>query len=154
MGIVVGVGLNLVFILQKSARPGITHEVKKVGDKELVLVVPDQSIFFSASEYFRSHLTKLAHKHSSAEWVVVDGQHINQIDATVASGLKTLNKDFGYLRKTLVFWKWQQQPLGVLYRTNADFLNHFKHSETIDELISELDTSWSNGGATAITVSQ
>lgn len=145
-----GVGLNLIFILQKTARPRISHEVKNLQDKQLILVTPDQSLCFSSSEYFRSHLTKLANSYSSAEWIVVNGQHINHVDATVASGLNTLNKDFGYLRKTLIFWKWKQQPLGVLYRTNANFLNHFKHSETIDDLLQELNATNGAVSATAI----
>lgn len=141
LGIIVGVGLNLVFILQKTARPKISYDHKVLGTQEILLVTPDQSLCFSSSEYFRSYLTKLAHNYSSVEWIVINGQHISHVDATVASGLNTLNKDFGYLKKTLIFWKWAQQPLGVLYRTNSNFLNNFKHSETIDELLQELDSN-------------
>lgn len=152
LGIIVGVGLNLIFILQKTARPKINHQVLKNGDKDLVLVTPDQSLCFSSSEYLRSYLTKLANTNSSAEWIVVDGHHINHVDATVASGMNTLNKDFGYLKKMLIFWKWKQQPLGVLYRTNPNFLNHFKHSETIEELLLELNST--SATASMITISQ
>lgn len=138
-GIIVGVGLNVLFILQKTARPNINHEVKQFGSAELVFVTPDQSLFYSSSEHFRSFLTKIAIKYATAEWIVIDGRHINHLDATVAAGLNTLNKDFGYLKKTLILWKWKQQPLGVLYRNNPNFLNNFKHSETIEELYQELD---------------
>lgn len=138
-GIIVGVGLNVLFILQKTARPNITHEVRHFGAAELVFVTPDQSLFYSSSEHFRSFLTKIANKYGTAEWIVIDGRHINHLDATVAAGLNILNKDFGYLKKTLILWKWKQQPLGVLYRNNPNFLNNFKHSETIEELYQELD---------------
>lgn len=147
-----GVGLNLIFILQKTARPVIVHELKRLGDYDVILVQPDQSLCFSSSEHFRSHITKLADKYSAAEWIVIDGHHINHVDATVASGLKTLNKDFGHLKKTLIFWRWPQQPLGVLYRANPNFLNHFKHSETIDELLQELLSSNNGSNGAQITI--
>lgn len=153
LGIIVGVGLNLLFILQKTARPKLNHEVIKHEGTDLILVTPDQSLCFSSSEYFRAYLTKLANDHSSIEWIVINGHHINHVDATVAAGLNTLNKDFGYLKKTLIFWKWQQQPLGVIYRTNSNFLNNFKHSETIDELIQELKSTTGASTPTAITIS-
>lgn len=138
-----------MFILQKSARPQIPHELKAFGEQELILVTPDQSLCFSSSEYVRSHVTKLANKYMSAEWIVIDGHHINHVDATLATGFKTLNNDLVYLKKTLIFWRWQQKPLGVLYRANPNFLNHFKHSETIEELIHEL-SSVNNGSEITI----
>lgn len=119
----------------------------------MVVVTPDQSLCFSSSEYFRSHLTKLANKYASAEWIIIDGHHIQHLDATVAEGLNTLDKDFGHLRKTLIFWKWRQQPLGVLYRTNPNFLNNFKASDTVDELAQELHSSVSSSPNAAITIS-
>lgn len=133
--------MNVLFILQKTARPHISHDLKSCGNKELLFVAPDQSLFYSSSEYLRSHLTNLANKYGSAEWIIIDGRHINHIDATVAAGLNTLNKDLGYLKKTLILWRWKQQPLGVLYRNNPNLLNNFKHSDTVEELYQELDLS-------------
>lgn len=138
-GIIVGVALNVLFILQKTARPKVSHEITIVGSSKLMIITPDQSLFFSSSEYFRSFVTKQAHLNDSIEWIIINGHYINHLDATVATGLDTLSNDLGYLKKTLIFWKWNQQPLGVLYRTNPQFLNNFKHSDTVEELINELD---------------
>lgn len=138
-GIIVGVALNIFFILQKTARPKVTHEVQVIGSKALIVITPDQSLFFSSSEYFRTVVTKLAHANDSIDWIIINGHYINHLDATVATGLNTLSNDLGHLKKALIFWKWNQQPLGVLYRTNPDFLNHFKHSDTVEELANELD---------------
>ena len=138
-GIVVGVGLNLLFILQKTARPHLHHETRKHGSHEVVFVTPDQSLFYSSSEYFRSHVMRLASRHDAAEWIVIDGRHINHVDATVAAGLNTLSKDVEHLNKTLILWRWKQQPLGVVYRNNPKFIDNFKHSETAEELYRELN---------------
>lgn len=133
-----GIILNLVFILQKTARPSIKCEVVKEGNRCLLLVTPDQSLFFSSTEHLRNKITKNIHLNEVVECVVIDGHYIHHLDATVAAGIQSLVRDLKYIDKKVVLWNWNKEPTGVLYRINSDFESLFHRSDTIEDLVSQL----------------
>lgn len=139
-GIVVGVTLNILFILQTVARPHITAEYVQVSGHRLLIVTPDQSLFFASSEFFRYKVTKWAHAYEAADWIVINGHHVQHLDATVAIGMMTLIKDLAYLNKKTILWKWNQSPMGVLYRTDPELVHAFNQAETIAVMVQEVGT--------------
>lgn len=137
-GIIVGIILNLLFILQKTARPSIKCEIVKHGNRFLLVVTPDQSLFFSSTEHLRNKITKNIHKNDLVECVVIDGHYIHHLDATVAAGIQSVIKDLAYVEKKVILWNWNKEPTGVMYRINSDFESLFLKSDTIDELVDKL----------------
>ena len=134
-GIMVGIVMNLLFILQKTARPSIKCEVVKLGSRSLLVVTPDQSLFFSLTEHLRNKITKSIFNNDQVETVVTDGHYIHHLDSTVAAGIQSLIKDFTYVQKQVILWNWNREPMGVMYRINPEFEAIFKKSETIGELL-------------------
>lgn len=134
-GIIIGIAMNLLFILHKTARPVISCEVKSVDGRDMLVVTPDQSLFFSASEYLRYKITKFAHSNEAVRFVIIDGHYIHHMDATVAAGMNTVIRDLEYLNKKVILWNWNKQPMGVIYRSNSDLLTLFKRSPSLHDIM-------------------
>lgn len=137
-GIIVGIIMNLLFILQKTARPSIKCEIVKQANRFMLVVTPDQSLFFSSTEHLRNKITKNIHMHDLVEFVVIDGHYIHHLDATVATGIQSLIKDLAYIDKKVILWNWNKEPSGVMYRINSDFEELFLKTESIDDLVIKL----------------
>ena len=137
-GIIVGIVMNLLFILQKTARPSIKCELIKQGNRFLLLVTPDQSLFFSSTEHLRNKITKNIHMQDLVEAVVIDGHYIHHLDSTVATGIQSLIKDLAYVEKKVILWNWKTEPMGVMYRINSDLEQSFIRAENIDEVFTKL----------------
>lgn len=130
--------MNLLFILQKTARPSIRCEIVHEGSRFLLVVTPDQSLFFSSTEHLRNKITKNVHINHQVDYVVIDGHYIHHLDATVATGIQSLVKDLAYIDKKVILWNWNKEPMGVLYRINSDLIDLFQKTDTIDELVTKL----------------
>lgn len=134
-GIVIGIASNLVFILYRTARPVTNCESIKVANHEVLLVTPDQSLFFSAAEYIKYKVMKSSVEHSTTTLIVINGHFVQHMDSTAASNLKTLAEDLAMLNKDIVFWNFPRQPVGVAYRLSSDFGALFKEAHSLEEIV-------------------
>lgn len=86
LGIVVGIGSNLIFIIYDTARPRIQFKWLKVDNDEILVVTPNQSLIFSSAEHFKNRLMKKVIAQSNPNLlVVIDGHFVQKIDTTAAS---------------------------------------------------------------------
>lgn len=84
-GILVGVGVNIVFILYSTARPKIGTAIEMVYDENILIVTPDQSLVFSASEHVKEKILKYINRNTdTVKTIVIDGHYVNTVDITVA----------------------------------------------------------------------
>ena len=135
-GIVIGIATNLLFILYNTARPDLQWECVTVGSgHQVILVTPNQSLFFSAAEYVKYKILKLVASVPHATMVVLNGHYVPYMDATVAENLKTLVDDCALLNMPIVFWNWQPQPKGVAIRLTTTLKALFKQTPTLDSLV-------------------
>lgn len=87
-GILIGIAVNLVFILYASARPPVELEKKAVDERgyelrEVMVVTPKQRLHFPAAEYVRKQIMAECREGEKTD-VVVDGSFVTNIDVTVA----------------------------------------------------------------------
>lgn len=57
-GIVIGIVVNMAFVLYASARPTINAQYTKVSNQTILLISPDQSLVFSSAEHLRHKVLK------------------------------------------------------------------------------------------------
>lgn len=98
LGIVIGIGVNLVFLLYASARPAVrvTQAVSTHGVQHVVAVV-DRALAFPSAEFVRRALRKAAERHPDAPRVplVIDATHVQAADFTAA---KVRFRNVSYVR--------------------------------------------------------
>ncbi|KAB0793384.1 hypothetical protein PPYR_13004 [Photinus pyralis] len=103
IGILIGIGINLLFILYHAARPKITVErlTSRTGIEYLMLT-PDRCLIFPSVDYVRNLVTK--HSIRQAAPAVIDCSHIYGADYTAATVIETLTKDFAGRDQPLIFY--------------------------------------------------
>ncbi|XP_055691983.1 sodium-independent sulfate anion transporter-like isoform X2 [Lutzomyia longipalpis] len=135
-GIVIGVGVNLLFVLYTTARPNTTRDVCKIIDTEILVVSPDQSLVFSAAEHFKYKVLKYAvNAPDAVSLIVINGHYVQSIDVTVAMNLNSLVGDLKILGKSVLFWNWPRQTVALAWRLSPEFGALFKRVENMDDLV-------------------
>lgn len=81
-GILIGVAVNIVFVLYSSARPPISIERNKLPCGDAFIVTPSRSLQYPSAEFVREKVIKDCDRFNST--VIIDGKHIRSVDATVA----------------------------------------------------------------------
>ncbi|KYN30257.1 Sodium-independent sulfate anion transporter [Trachymyrmex cornetzi] len=104
LGIVIGIGINLLFLLYASARPTLrVHKATSISGCEYLVITPDRSLVFPSVEYVRAVISKQGLREGTAVPVVIDSTHIQAADFTAARGIKTLIEDFTKRGQPLIF---------------------------------------------------
>lgn len=104
LGIVIGIGVNLLFLLYASARPSLrVHKATSPTGCRYLVITPDRSLVFPSVEYVRAVISKHGTKEGTAVPVVIDSTHIQAADFTAAKGVKSLIEDFSKRGQPLIF---------------------------------------------------
>ncbi|CAG9785900.1 unnamed protein product [Diatraea saccharalis] len=111
LGIVAGIGVNLLFLLYASARPSVTvtHAVSGDGVEHVVAAV-DRALSFPSAEYVRRALRKAA---PGPRPLVLDATHVQAADFTAAEGIKSLIEDFHARGQTIIFYNVKPSIAGI-----------------------------------------
>ncbi|KAF4513953.1 UNVERIFIED_CONTAM: hypothetical protein B566_EDAN018189 [Ephemera danica] len=120
-GIVVGIAVNMLFILYEAARPKLKVQLLKVLAHEVLLVSPDRSITYPAAEYVKDVITRACENSQEGLLVVVDGRSISYIDSTAV--------------KPIVFWNWNRKIITLFIGFDAKGQECFLDAETLEQLI-------------------
>ncbi|KAL0278534.1 UNVERIFIED_CONTAM: hypothetical protein PYX00_000336 [Menopon gallinae] len=134
-GILVGIAVNLVYILYNAARPVIHTENISVNDHNVLLVRPEQSLSYPAAEYVRDNIMKMCVKETVDTTLVVDGRRMHSIDSTVAKNWKTLTRDLEKLQQNVVFWNWQESATDTCVKLDKEMRKYFKTDEALQKLV-------------------
>lgn len=89
-GILIGIGVNLLFVLYASARPKLSiEENQEVDGRKSVIITPKDTLYFPAAEFLRD--TVLTCDGS----IEINGKYIRNVDVTVAKvGILAQKKAF------------------------------------------------------------
>lgn len=106
VGILIGVSINVLFLLYSSARPTVqVDKFKSEWGYEYVVITPDRSLAFPSVEYLRSVVSKAGVKQGNSSIpVVIDSRHVQGADFTAAKGIKSLIEDFVQRKQLLLFY--------------------------------------------------
>lgn len=104
-GILVGVGVQILFVLYNIARPRVKVYMRKVNNIPYLLVVPDRALVFPSIGYVRSVINKAGINQGQSRWpVVLDCSHISSADFTAAKGFKAMISDFRRRGQPIIFY--------------------------------------------------
>ncbi|XP_055530601.1 sodium-independent sulfate anion transporter-like isoform X2 [Wyeomyia smithii] len=134
-GMIIGIGVNLCFVLYLTSRPNIIHRIERVNDYELLVVSPDQSLIYSSAEYLKYRVLKLSQQ-NQVDVVIIKGSAVSYIDSTVAKILAGIVEDLRVQGKPVYFWNWQRSVQHTAFRLDsALFVPLFKRGDSTLEIV-------------------
>ncbi|XP_075231067.1 sodium-independent sulfate anion transporter-like [Lycorma delicatula] len=133
LGIVIGIGINILFLLYASARPSVhVEKLRSEWGCEYLMITPDRSLVFPSVEYVRNLVTKVGVKQGSSSIpVVIDSRHVQCADFTAAKGVKSLIDDFVKRNQPLLFYNLKPSVVEVFQAVQPV---KFLHCQTEMEL--------------------
>ncbi|XP_011305214.1 sodium-independent sulfate anion transporter [Fopius arisanus] len=139
IGILVGIGLNVLFILYHAARPKISLEkLRSCCGVEYLMLTPDRCLIFPSVDYVRNLVTKYSHRvGNSVTPVVIDCSHIYGADYTAAIVIETLTKDFAARKQPLFFYNLKPSVYAVFEGVEPSHLIVYYTQEALDDLLKE-----------------
>ncbi|ENN75939.1 hypothetical protein YQE_07474, partial [Dendroctonus ponderosae] len=134
VGILVGIGLNVLFILYHAARPKISIErLTTSRNTEYLMITPDRCLIFPSTDYVRNLVTK--HSIRQGIPVVIDCSHIYGADYTAATVVETITKDFALRNQPLFFYNLKPSVSAVFEGLSPqDFVVYYDHDQ-LDDLL-------------------
>ncbi|KAL0278308.1 UNVERIFIED_CONTAM: hypothetical protein PYX00_000163 [Menopon gallinae] len=139
-GILVGVAINIVFLLYPSARPNVRVEkTMTIEGAEYLLVTPGNSLYFPAVDYIRASVSRAASKEGSIP-VVIDCRYVLGADFTAARGIAALIDDFNKRKQPIYFYQPCASVVEVFKGANMEEFIHACNQEELDSLLSSKST--------------
>ncbi|XP_050538263.1 sodium-independent sulfate anion transporter-like isoform X2 [Daktulosphaira vitifoliae] len=134
IGVLVGIGLNLMSILYHAARPKISIQIhnSRTGIEYLMLT-PDRCLVFPSADYVRNLVTKHSLKRNIP--VVIDCSHIYGADFTAAKVIEMLSQDFSNRGQALFFYNLKPSVVEVFKGVEPkDFILYY-HKKDLEKLL-------------------
>lgn len=128
IGMLVGIGINVCFILYQTSRPKLEPDLYTIGVHGVLVIQPDQRIVFSSADYLKHQVLKHSSK-ESVQVVVLDGSHITSVDTTAAKVLACMTKDLQRQNRNIIFWKWNRPTRCTLLRMDGELFQHLFSSD-------------------------
>ncbi|XP_060529624.1 sodium-independent sulfate anion transporter-like isoform X2 [Cylas formicarius] len=145
IGILIGIGTNMLFVLYDSARPDLHIAKTNLNGRGFYLVKPKVGLHFTSAEYFRQKILSECEDAKTA--VVIDGEYIKNVDATIARTFAHLLDDLTVRNQKLVFWNFNENVFEICTRDNKKLLPHFER-ETLENIFeAEPNVETTNIGA-------
>lgn len=107
-GILIGVGANLMLLLYSTSRPTITMDTQTIEDHKLLVITPNQNLIFSSADFFRYKVIKYVLEHEEAEFVIINGRFIQNIDVTAVKVRLLINVSLSFL---LIYYFYRNFPV-------------------------------------------
>lgn len=135
-GILVGIGLNVLFILYHSARPKLGIEELQTGTgTKYLIITPDRCLIFPSVEYVRNLINKQGLK--SKMPVVIDCSHIYGADFTAAKVIETLIKDFNSRSQMIMFYNLKPSVVNIFEGVETSDLKVFYEFDSLERAITD-----------------
>ncbi|CAD6993025.1 unnamed protein product [Ceratitis capitata] len=121
IGILVGIAINIAFILYSAARPKLRIETLEASNGiKYLMLTPDRCLIFPSVEFVRNVINK--HSRKSTLPVVIDCTYIYGADFTAAKVISMLIKDFQTRNQQLYFYNLQSRVAQVFEGLNKGLI--------------------------------
>ncbi|PVD37444.1 hypothetical protein C0Q70_00034 [Pomacea canaliculata] len=135
-GILIGIGLSLLLLLYPMARPKLQVS-RRQG---VVIVQPDQGLFFPAVEYVEEKVMEAALEDEKPKSVVVDMRSVYGVDYTTVQSIKSLLAEAARRDVTLVFCNMRSRVVKYLLKADiADLKMYNSLSQALQQLTLQED---------------
>ncbi|XP_074038318.1 sodium-independent sulfate anion transporter [Leptinotarsa decemlineata] len=137
-GILLGVGINLMFLLHSSARPTVYVEKAKTHDgKEYIMITPENSLYFPSIDFIKTNVGK-AGETSKHLPVVIDCRYILGADFTAAKGISSLINEFIMRKQPLFFLNVRKEVVSIFQEIIREDFKYFNSKEELEKIIKDL----------------
>ncbi|XP_043280245.1 sodium-independent sulfate anion transporter [Venturia canescens] len=136
-GILIGVGVNLIFLLYPSARPSM-HVEKCITDSgtDYLLVTPGNSLYFPAVDFIKQFVGHAGVREGSSQLpVVVDCRYVLGADFTAAKGMAALINEFNNRKQALYFYNPRAEVVAVLRGACGEEFQQVSSQEELSYLL-------------------
>lgn len=135
-GILIGIGINVIFILYNAARPKLSMEVllTKTGI-QYIMITPDRSLIFPSVEYVRKVVNKQSERMNMP--VVVDATHVYGADFTTATVIDSLINDFNQRGQLLFFYNLKPSICDMFEQVSASQFIVYYQEQQLDQILKE-----------------
>ncbi|KAG4075951.1 hypothetical protein HA402_003777 [Bradysia odoriphaga] len=136
IGILVGIGINMAFILYHAARPKISIEtLVTVSGTKYLIITPDRCLIFPSVDYVRNLVLKQSLRQNLP--VVIDCSHIYGADFTAAKVIESLTNDFAARQQPLFFYNLKPSVCAIFEGLKPiDFVVYYRDDQ-LDDLLRE-----------------
>ncbi|XP_065722018.2 sodium-independent sulfate anion transporter [Drosophila suzukii] len=135
-GILIGVGLNVIFILYHAARPKLTTELLTTqSGVEYSMITPDRCLIFPSVDYVRNLVNKQSIRQNVP--VVIDASHVYGADFTTATVIDSLISDFNQRGQLLFFYNLKPSICSIFEQVSAAQFVVYYQEQQLDELLKE-----------------
>lgn len=136
-GILIGVAINIMFLLYPSARPGVHMEkCMTPSGKEYILVTPGNALYFPAMDFIKTSVARAGTSSKNLP-VVVDCQFILGADFTAAKGIAALISEFSSRKQPLYFLNARLEVVSVFQGVMSDDFVYFNCKKKLEDTIEE-----------------
>ncbi|CAG9767312.1 unnamed protein product [Ceutorhynchus assimilis] len=136
-GILVGVGINIVFLLYPSARPGVhVEKCTTPGRKDYILITPGNALYFPAIDFIKTSIARAGVASKNLP-VVIDCQFILGADFTAAKGIAALINEFSTRRQPLYFLNARLEVVAVFQGVMSEDFVYFNCKTKLEHMIEE-----------------
>lgn len=134
LGILLGIVMNIIFILYHAARPKFSVEtLKSEKGFEYLMITPDRCLMFPSVDYVKKLVTKFS---SNKMPVIIDCTHIYGADYTAAKIIGQLIADFKGRGQPLYFYNLKPSVCAVFEAvTKPDEFIVFYEDEDLERLL-------------------
>ncbi|XP_017142336.1 sodium-independent sulfate anion transporter [Drosophila miranda] len=140
IGIMVAIGVNLLFILYYAARPKVTLEQLETQQGiRFVKITPDRCLIFPSVEFVRNMVLKSGSK--STLPVVIDCTYIYAADFTAAKVISSMVDDFRLRRQKIIFFNLKPSVVSIFEGLNTRLVLCYNTHALNQELRPEEDLS-------------
>lgn len=133
IGIFVGIGVNMIFILYYSARPKVNLNCLETScGQTFLMLTPDRCLIFPSIEFVRNVINKTGMKTTVP--VVVDCTYVYGADYTAAKSVTMMLKDFTSRNQKIIFYNLKPSVARVFESVNTNLILCYSKSELELEL--------------------
>lgn len=134
IGVMFGIGLNIMSILYHAARPKISIQEYKTRDgHKYLMLTPDRCLVFPSADYVRNLVTKHSLRRDMP--VVINCSHVYGADFTAAKVIEMLAKDFSDRGQALFFYNLKPSVVEVFRGVKPKELVCYYHKKELDRLL-------------------